>query len=327
MDKSSKIYIAGHRGLAGSAIMQRLISQGYTNLITRTHSELDLKRQSNVEAFFEQTKPEYVFLAAAKVGGIWANNTYPADFIYDNLCIQNNIVHFSWKYKVKRLLFLGSSCIYPKECPQPMKEKHLLTSSLEPTNEPYAIAKIAGIKLCQSYNRQYNTNFLAAMPTNLFGPNDNFDIENSHVLPALIRKFHMAIDDYPRPTAHTKEPVVTIWGTGKPRREFLHSSDLADACVFLMTLDDKRFESLIRDKAPLINVGVGKDITITELALLIKEITAFNGQITFDSSKPDGTFRKLLDVSKLNRLGWRPQISLKEGIRETYHWARTNGRL
>ncbi|MDI6716131.1 MAG: GDP-L-fucose synthase [Actinomycetota bacterium] len=303
MRSNSKIYVAGHRGLVGSAIVRKLEAEGYTNLILRTSSELDLTDGPAVKAFFEAEKPEYVFLAAAKVGGIWANSHYPADFIYNNLAIQVNVIHNAYLYGVKKLLFLGSSCIYPKYAPQPMKEEYLLTGSLEPTNEPYAVAKIAGIKMCQAYNRQYGTNFISVMPTNLYGPNDNFDLENSHVLPALIRKFH---------EAKVKGlPSVSVWGTGSPRREFLYVDDLADACLFLM----KHY-----DDSELINIGVGEDLTIKELALLIKEIVGFEGKIEFDASKPDGMARKLLDVSKINSLGWKAKVDLRQGIEATYRW-------
>jgi GDP-L-fucose synthase len=318
MEKTSSIYIAGHKGLAGSALVRKLQSMGYHNIVTRSHSELDLRSQVDVNAFFQKEKPEYVILAAAKVGGIWANNTYPAEFIYDNLAIETNIIHASWATGVKRLIFLGSSCIYPRECPQPMKEEYLLTGTLESTNEPYAIAKIAGIKMCQSFNRQYGTRFFAVMPTNLYGPNDNFNLETSHVLPALIRKFHEA--------KASKSPSVIVWGTGTPRREFLHVDDFADACLFIANLDDQIYDSLIADgKTPLMNIGCGKDIPIKDLGLLIKEIIVFNGDIVFDSTKPDGTPQKLMDVSYLNRLGWRNSISLKDGIRNTYEWCLKNG--
>ena len=303
LTKESKIYVAGHRGLVGSAIVRKLEAEGYDNLLLRTSSELDLRDSSAVKYFFESERPDYVFLAAAKVGGIWANGHYPADFIYDNLTIQLNIIHNAYLYGVKKLLFLGSSCIYPKFAPQPMKEEHLLTGTLEPTNEPYAIAKIAGIKMCESYNRQYGTNFMPVMPTNLYGPNDNFDLENSHVLPALIRKFHEA--------KVNGEPSVVVWGTGSPRREFLHVDDLADACLFLM----RNY-----DDSELINIGIGEDLTIKELALLVKDVVGFEGELVFDESKPDGTPRKLLDVSKLNSLGWKAKIGLREGIEDTYRW-------
>ena len=301
--KDSKIYIAGHRGLVGSAFMRKLESEGYNNLIVRTSAELDLRNDSAVKAFFASEQPEYVFLAAAKVGGIWANSHYPADFIYSNLAIQVNVIHNSYLAGVKKLLFLGSSCIYPKFAAQPMKEEYLLTGSLEPTNEPYAVAKIAGIKMCEAYNHQHGTSFIPVMPTNLYGPNDNHDLENSHVLPALIRKFHEAKTN--------DAPSVVVWGTGSPRREFLHVDDMADACLFLMRhYDDNR----------LINIGTGEDLTIMELALLVKEVVGFRGEIEFDSSKPDGTARKLLDVGKLNDLGWQAKTSLREGIEVTYKW-------
>ncbi len=317
MEKASKIYIAGHDGLVGSALVRKFTQNGFANLITRHYTELDLRRQQDVETFFENEKPEYVVLAAAKVGGILANNTFPAEFIFDNLAIETNIIHAAWKANVKRLIFLGSSCIYPRECPQPMKEDHLLTGPLESTNEPYAIAKIAGIKMCQSYNRQYGTAYFALMPTNLYGPNDNFNLETSHVLPALIRKFHEA-------KASSAESV-TVWGTGSPRREFLHVDDLADACLHIIDLDDQVYRNLISDKvAPLINVGCGRDNSIKEMALMIKEITGFEGEIVFDTSKPDGTPQKLLDVSLLNKLGWKQTIPLKKGISDTYQWCMDN---
>jgi GDP-L-fucose synthase len=291
---------------------------GYHNLITKNHSDLDLRSQSDVDAFFRTEKPEYVILAAAKVGGIWANNTYPAEFIYDNLAIEINIIHASWANAVKRLIFLGSSCIYPRECPQPMKEEYLLTGPLEPTNEPYAVAKIAGIKMCQSFNRQYGTRFFAVMPTNLYGPNDNFNLETSHVLPALIRKFHEA--------KIGKRKTVTVWGTGTPRREFLHVDDFADACIFTIKLNDQTYDTLLSDgKTPLMNIGCGQDITIKNLSVLIKKIVGFNGDIVFDSTKPDGPPQKLLDVSSLNRLGWNSSISLSDGIRNTYEWCLKSG--
>jgi len=305
MNKSSRVYVAGHRGLVGSAIVKKLESEGYTNLVVRTSKELDLTRQAAVETFFEKEKPEYVFLAAAKVGGILANNTYPADFIYDNIMIQTNIIHASSQNNVRKLLFLGSSCIYPKHAPQPMREEYLLTGVLEPTNEPYAIAKIAGIKMCQAFNRQYATNFISVMPTNLYGPFDNFDLETSHVLPALMRKFHEA-----KVAMQQAKPVV-LWGTGTPKREFLYIDDLADACVFLM----KRY-----DGSEIVNIGVGEDISISELAALIKEIVAYEGDVIYDASKPDGTPRKLLDVSRLHSLGWKAKTGLREGIAKTYEW-------
>ena len=326
MPRRSSIYIAGHRGLVGSAIVRRLKSSGYENLVTRTHSELDLTRQADVEAFFEKVRPEYVVLAAAKVGGIMANNTYPAEFIQQNLAMQLNVIHQAWRSGVKRLLFLGSSCIYPRDCPQPMKEEYLLTGPLEATNSPYAVAKIAGIEMCSAYNRQYGTRFLAVMPTNLYGPGDNFDLKNSHVLPALIRKMHEA--------KSAGLESVTIWGTGSPRREFLHSDDLADACVYLMGLPDETFDQALNPEVsapanyslPLVNIGCGEDITIKDLALLIKDIVGFKGSLTFDTSKPDGTLRKLLDVSRINALGWKQRIGLRDGIENAYHWYLENYR-
>jgi GDP-L-fucose synthase len=303
MNTDSRIYVAGHRGLVGSAICRRLEAEGFTDLLIRRSDELDLTRQTEVEAFFQREKPEYVFLAAARVGGILANNTYPADFIYKNIMIQSNIIHASYTNGVRKLLFLGSSCIYPKLAPQPMKEEYLLTGELESTNEPYAVAKIAGIKMCQAYNRQYGTNYISVMPTNLYGSFDNFDLETSHVLPALIRKFHEA------KTGHS--PSVTIWGTGTPKREFLYIDDLADACVFLM----KNY-----DRPEIINIGVGEDVTISGLAALVKKIVGYSGEIVYDPSNPDGTPRKLLDVSRLHSLGWKANISLEEGIARTYEW-------
>jgi GDP-L-fucose synthase len=315
MKPDSRIYVAGHRGLVGSAIMRRLASLsplagegrgegGYNHILTRTHSELDLVDQRAVNEFFEKEKPEYVFVAAAKVGGIYANNTYRADFIYQNLMIESNLLHASYRHGVKKLLFLGSSCIYPKLAPQPMKEEHLLTGLLEPTNEPYAIAKIAGIKMCDAFNRQYGTNFMSAMPTNLYGPGDNYDLKNSHVLPALIRRMHEAkVQD-------AKE--VVVWGSGAPKREFLYSDDLADAGVFLM----ERCNAA--DIGEFINIGVGREITIRELAELVAEIVGFRGQLVFDSSKPDGTPRKLLDVSRFQALGWQAKTSFREGIAKAY---------
>jgi GDP-L-fucose synthase len=322
MKKDSPIYIAGHKGLVGSAILRKLKAEGYNHLITRPHEELDLMRQTEVEAFFESERPAYVFLAAAKVGGIFANNTYPAEFIYNNIIIQSNVIHAAYQSSVKKLLFLGSSCIYPRDCPQPMKEEYLLSGKLEPTNEPYSVAKIAGIKMCESYNRQYGTHFLSVMPNNLYGPNDNFDLETSHVLAALIRKFHEAKSAHLSPlTADQERPSVVIWGSGKPRREFLYVDDLADACFFMMNLEEVSFRSLLTSHdSPLINIGWGKDISVKELALLIKDIVGFEGEMTFDTTKPDGMPRKLLDVSKMTNLGWKPKISLKEGIRQTYQW-------
>ncbi|MDQ1314553.1 MAG: GDP-L-fucose synthase [Pseudomonadota bacterium] len=327
MNTGDKIYIAGHRGLVGSALMRNLITPSplkgegrgeggvYTNILTRTHAELDLTSQAAVEEFFAAEKPDYVFLAAAKVGGIHANNTYPAEFIRDNLAIQTNIIHAAYRNGVKRLLFLGSSCIYPKLAPQPMKEEHLLTGELEPTNRPYALAKIAGIEMCWSYNRQYGTQYLAVMPTNLYGPGDNYHPENSHVIPALIRRFHEA--------KLVNAPSVAVWGTGTPRREFLYSEDMADACVYLMNLPDERFVPLLgQDRndglPPLMNIGVGDDLTIRELAEAVREAVGFAGEIAFDSSKPDGTPRKLMDVSRLHEMGWRATTSFAVGIRQAY---------
>jgi GDP-L-fucose synthase len=314
MQKNSRIYVAGHRGLVGSAIERRLRRMGFDVVFTRTHDELDLLDGAAVDAFFVATKPEYVFLAAAKVGGIHANNTFPADFIRDNLVIQTNVIEASRQVNVKRLLFLGSSCIYPKMAPQPMSESCLLTGLLEPTNRPYALAKIAGIEMCWSYNRQYGTQYLAAMPTNLYGPGDDFDLANSHVLPALIRK-----------TAESKASgasEVVVWGTGMPRRELLYSDDLAEACVFLMNLDEKRFATLLReDSPPLINIGTGEDVTIRELAELVARVVGFEGKLVFDTNKPDGTPRKLMDVSRLHALGWRHTVSLEQGIRMVWEMA------
>jgi GDP-L-fucose synthase len=301
MEKTAKIYVAGHRGLVGSAIVRKLSAEGFTNIISRTSKELDLRDQQQVNDFFEQEKPEYVFLAAAKVGGIMANNTYKAEFIYDNLMIEANIIHAAYKNAVKKLLFLGSSCIYPKQSPQPMKEEYLLTGLLEPTNEPYAIAKITGIKLCEFYREQYGCNFISAMPTNLYGPNDNYDLQNSHVLPALIRRFHEAKE--------SNAPDVTLWGTGAPMREFLYVDDLADACLFLM---EKYNES------QFVNIGTGEDITIKGLVEQVKELTGFTGEVKWDETKPDGTFRKLMDVSKMDGLGWKYRTPLAEGLKKTY---------
>lgn len=343
MEKSAKIYVAGHRGLVGSAIVENLRSKGYANIIGRTHGELDLTDQVAVADFFAAEKPEYIFLAAAKVGGIVANNTYRADFIYQNLQIQNNIIHQSYLHGAKKLLFLGSTCIYPKEAPQPMDEESLLTSPLEYTNEPYAIAKIAGIKMCESYNIQYGTNFISVMPTNLYGLNDNFDLERSHVLPAMIRKIHLAKllknKDYEAVlkdigVADMDEALrylgrfgvcserVEIWGSGKPTREFLHSSDMADASVYVMENID--FADVAKEKKEVrnthINIGSGKEISIKELAYLVKEIVGFDGELFFNTEKPDGTMRKLSNVEKLNSLGWRRKISLDNGIRGVYDW-------
>lgn len=318
MDKNAKIYVAGHRGLVGSAIVKSLVAKGYTNLVTRTHAELDLSSQQAVISFFAEEKPEYVFLAAAKVGGIHANNTYPAEFIHENLAIQTNVIHQSYVQGVKRLLFLGSSCIYPKFAPQPMKEEHLLSGHLEPTNRPYALAKIAGIEMCWSYNRQYGTQFLAAMPTNLYGSGDNYHPENSHVIPALIRKFHEA--------KINKQPEVTVWGTGTPKREFLYNQDMADACVFLMGLENKTFQSLLgsdesvsgKFQPPLVNVGYGSDITIKQLAETVQKVIGYEGEIQFDISKPDGTPRKLMDSTILHEAGWQPKVSIETGLGIAY---------
>lgn len=357
MDKNSKIYIAGHRGLVGSAIVKNLIDKGYTNLVYKTHTELDLCNQSEVAKFFEEEKPEYVILAAAKVGGIVANNTYRADFIYENLQIQNNVIHQAYLNGVTKLLFLGSTCIYPKDAPQPMREDCLLTSPLEYTNEPYAIAKIAGIKMCESYNIQYGTNFISVMPTNLYGPNDNFDLEKSHVLPAMIRKIHCAkllneqkyddvikdlnINSIEEARAYLSkfgvdENSVEIWGSGKPRREFLYSEDMADACVFLLeNRDFKDTYQIVKNtndtctpnsiahieiRNTHINIGTGVDISIAELALMIKEIIGFKGELVFNTQKPDGTMVKLTDVTKLHSLGWKHKTQLHDGIVTMYDW-------
>lgn len=344
MKKASKIYIAGHRGLVGSAILKNLQGKGYNSIITRTHQQLDLTNQIEVAKFFEEEKPEHVFLAAAKVGGIVANNVYRADFIYENMMIQNNVIHQSYLHNVKKLLFLGSTCIYPKNAPQPMKEEYLLTDALEYTNEPYAIAKIAGIKMCESYNLQYGTNFISVMPTNLYGPNDNFDLEKSHVLPALIRKIHLAkllsesnyeavIKDLNADSIEEAKGYlesfgvsansVEIWGTGNPKREFLWSEDMADACVFIMEKRDFKDTYGVGEKEirnTHINIGTGKDVSIKELAETIKEVVGFNGNLIFNSSKPNGTMRKLTDVSKLNSLGWKHTIELEKGIEKVYNW-------
>ncbi|MGG7073566.1 GDP-L-fucose synthase [Campylobacter sp. 9BO] len=348
MNKNSKIYIAGHNGLAGSAIVKNLKSKGYFNIITRTHAELDLINQKAVEEFFKKEKPEYVVLAAAKVGGIVANNTYRADFIYENLAIQNNVIHQSYIHRVKKLLFLGSTCIYPVNAPQPISESSLLTSSLEYTNEPYAIAKIAGIKMCESYNIQYGTNFISAMPTNLYGLNDNFDLETSHVLPALIRKIHLAkllseekydevvkdvnLKNIKEATAYLNQfgvlkDKVEIWGSGNPRREFLYSEDMADACVFL--LKNKDFKDMYDKKSneirnTHINIGTGKDISIKDLATLIQKIIGFKGKLCFNTKKPDGTMVKLTNPSKLNSFGWKHKVELEDGIKAVYDWYLSN---
>lgn len=356
MDKDSKIYIAGHKGLVGSAIRRILVAQGYKNIIGRAHQELELTNQAATEAFFAEEKPEYVFLAAAKVGGIMANNTYRADFIYDNLQVQNNVIFFSYKHGVKKLLFLGSSCIYPKNAPQPITEDSLLTSELEYTNEPYAIAKIAGIKLIESFNIQHGTNYLSVMPTNLYGLNDNFDLEKAHVMPMLVRKMLLCklleeknfdkiannlgvkleseeqllqtLSEY---GIQSKDGIVTLraWGTGKPRREFLHVDDMAEACVFVMNAVN--FSDLTKNQTEIknthINIGTGSDITIKELVEMIKEIVGFTGEIEFDHTKPDGTMRKLLSVDKIQSLGWRHKIELKEGLAKTINWYRQNSKL
>lgn len=303
MENKSKIYVAGHNGLVGSSIVRKLEEKGYTNLVYRTSKELDLRNKNHVDSFFQEEKPDYVFLAAAKVGGIVANYEFPADFIRDNLLIQTNVIDAAYRNGVKKLLFLGSTCIYPKLAPQPLKEEYLLTGELEPTNDAYAIAKIAGIKMCQSYNKQYGTKYISVMPTNLYGPNDNFDLKTSHVLPALIRKFHEA--------KVNNEPYVEVWGTGSPLREFLYSDDLADACVYLMNTYDGN---------EIVNIGVGKDLSIKELAEKISMVVGFEGEIKFDPTKPDGTPRKLVDVTKLNSLGWEAKTSLDEGLKKVYNW-------
>ena len=314
MDKNARIYVAGHRGLVGSAIVRKLEADGYTNILKRTHAELDLTDAAATNAFFAQEKPEYVFLAAAKVGGILANTTYPAEFIRDNLAIQTNVIHAAYTAGVTRLLFLGSSCIYPKHAPQPMKEEYLLTGPLEPTNRPYALAKIAGIEMCWSYNRQYGSKYLAAMPTNLYGPGDNYHPENSHVIPALIRKFYEA--------KQRGDAAVTVWGTGTPRREFLYSDDMADACVFLMNLPETKYDGLLGSdhsrsgifEPPLINIGVGEDISIRELAAIVCSVIGFEGDTVFDTTRPDGTPKKLMDVRRLNGAGWCATTNLRTGL-------------
>jgi len=311
MNKDSKIYIAGHLGLVGSALVRGLQKAGHTNLLTKTHDELNLENQEAVERFFTAEKPEYVFLAAGKVGGIHANKTYPAEFIYQNILIQINIIHQSWKNGVQRLLSLGSSCIYPKECPQPIKEEYLLSGPLEPTNSPYAIAKIAGIETCWAYNRQYNTRYISVMPTNLYGPGDNYNLQNSHVLPALIRKMHEA-------KLNNSDSVIA-WGTGTPRREFLYSDDLADACIYLMTRPNSELNELISDNSPpLINIGCGVDQTIMELVHLVKDAVGYTGKIEWDKSKPDGTMQKVLDIRRISNMGWKPITELTEGIKKAY---------
>ncbi|HEY6093519.1 MAG TPA: GDP-L-fucose synthase [Gallionellaceae bacterium] len=311
MQADSKIYVAGHRGLVGSALVRQLRAQGYNNLVLRTHAELDLTDQAAVRDFFAREKPDYVLLAAAKVGGILANNTYPAEFIQQNLAIQTNVIHEAWRNNVQRLLFLGSSCIYPRDCPQPIREEYLLTGPLEPTNRPYALAKIAGVEMCHAYNRQYGTQYVAVMPTNLYGPGDNYDLHNSHVMPALIRKMHEA--------ELRGDKEVVVWGTGTPRREFLYSDDMAEACVHVLNMTDAQIKPwLAADNWPLLNVGVGIDLSIRELAELVRDIVGFGGNLAFDTSKPDGTMRKLMDVSKLTQLGWKAKTGLRDGIQMAY---------
>lgn len=311
MNKDAKIYVAGHRGLVGSALLRQLKARGYCNLVLRTHDELELTDQVAVQAFFAAEKPEYVILAAAKVGGILANNTYPAEFIYSNLVIQSNVIHSAWQHNVTRLLFLGSSCIYPKNCPQPMQEDYLLTGPLEPTNRPYALAKIAGIEMCHAYNRQYGTKYMAVMPTNLYGPGDNYNLNDSHVIPALMRKMHEA--------KQRGDKEVVVWGTGTPKREFLYSDDLADACLYLLEQPEKKLTDLFNDEyPPLVNIGCGEDLSIRELAETIAEVLGYKGKLIFDSTKPDGTMRKLLDVSLMKRLGWTASTILRDGILKAY---------
>jgi len=312
MDKISKIFVAGHKGLVGSAIVRKLKNEGYENLVLKTRQELDLRDKRAVESFFKTEQLEYVFLAAARVGGIQANNTYPADFIIQNIEIETNVITSALQVGVKRLLFLGSSCIYPRECPQPIKEEYLLTGPLEPTNEPYAIAKIAGIKMCESINRQYGTDFRSLMPTNLYGPGDNFHPENSHVIPGLLRRFHEA--------KVRGDKCVEVWGSGRPRREFMHVDDLASACVYIMNLDKDIYDNFTQPMLSHVNVGTGKDCTIKELAETIAEVVGFDGEICFDTSKPDGTPQKLLDISRISALGWSAKISLEEGLKQTYRW-------
>lgn len=311
MQTDSKIYVAGHRGLVGSALVRQLQAQGYANLVLRTHAELDLTDQAAVREFFASEQPEYVLLAAAKVGGILANNTYPAEFIQQNLAIQTNVIHEAWRNNVKRLLFLGSSCIYPRDCPQPIKEEYLLTGPLEPTNRPYALAKIAGVEMCHAYNRQYGTQYIAVMPTNLYGPGDNYDLNNSHVLPALLRKMHEA--------KQRGDTEMVVWGTGMPRREFLYSDDMANACLHVLNMSDAQLRPLLAaTNWPLLNIGCGEDVTIRELAELIKRIVGFTGDMVFDTSKPDGTMRKLMDVSRMAALGWQYRMQLRDGIALAY---------
>lgn len=314
--KDSSIYVAGHTGMAGSAILRKLEKESFSNITTTSHQKLDLSNQSAVRKFFKTQKFDYVILAAAKVGGIYANNTYPAEFIYQNLIIETNVIHEAWQADVNRLIFLGSSCIYPRLAEQPMTESTLLSGYLEPTNEPYALAKIAGIKMCESYNRQYGTHYRSLMPTNLYGPGDNFSLENSHVIPALLRRFHDAKE--------AKHPQIKIWGSGKAKREFLHVDDLASACVHVMLLDDEQYDENISAQQSHINVGLGKEITIADCATLIKKIVGYEGEIVFDTSMPDGAPRKLLDISLIKKLGWQPAIDLDEGLASTYQWFVTN---
>jgi GDP-L-fucose synthase len=316
MKLTSKIYVAGHRGLVGSAIVRNLKKTGYSNFVFRTHKQLDLENQAAVRAFFSQEKPDYVFLAAAKVGGIHANNTYPAEFIYDNLMVQANVIDAAYRNDVKRLLFLGSSCIYPRAVKQPMREDALLTDLLEPTNEPYAVAKIAGIKICESYNRQYGTDYRSVMPTNLYGIGDNFHPENSHVIPALIRRFHEAKEN--------KDKEVVVWGSGKPMREFLHVDDMASACVYIMILDKATYDNNTQPMLSHINVGTGEDCTIKDMAEMVKKVVGFKGKLAWDPSKPDGSPRKLMDVFRINSMGWKATISLEEGLKSTYQWYKDN---
>jgi len=319
MDLKDKIYIAGHRGLVGSAIVRQLESRGFTNLLMRTHKELDLTNQAQVQIFFKQEKPDYVILAAAKVGGIHANNTYPADFIYQNMMIEANVINSAYVSKVKRLLFLGSTCIYPKAVEQPMREDALLTDVLEPTNEPYALAKIAGIKLCESYNRQHGTDFRSVMPTNLYGPNDNFHLENSHVIPALMRRFHEA--------KINNDTEVVVWGTGNSMREFLYVDDMVKASLFVLELDDQTYKANTQSMLSHINVGTGKDVTIREMAETMKQVVGYEGNLTFDTTKPDGSPRKLIDVSRLSNMGWEYSIDVEEGLKKTYQWYLSQNKL
>ena len=315
IDRTKRLYIAGHTGMVGSALMRKFQAEGFTNIVTRTFEELDLRKQREVEEFFEKEKPSYIIIAAAKVGGILANNTYRAEFIYDNLMIESNLIHAAYRSGVEKLIFLGSSCIYPKNAPQPLREEYLLSGYLENTNEPYAVAKIAGIKLCENYYKQYGCNFYSVMPTNLYGPNDNYDLNTSHVLPALIRKFHEGKGDSKVKGQTSK---VVVWGTGKPRREFMYVDDLADAVYFLINNIDAK--DLYVKEISLINVGTGEDLTIAELAALVEKVVGFNGDVIYDSTKPDGTPKKLLDVSRIHELGWRHKTSLEEGIRKAYEW-------